>query len=143
MDSNPVKQVWINGERMLYGTSAKASPETNVSTTQTFDGAINQGMADIPWSVELSKMRYDDLTTHRKLSKTLEQMLEVPAMVTIRETIQTADETYTVVDNFHNCILDRNDYELKPDDNTAENINFKASKRVRQYEDENGNLLND
>ena len=56
MDSNPVKQVWINGERMLYGTSAKASPETNVSTTQTFDGAINQGMADIPWSVELSEI---------------------------------------------------------------------------------------
>jgi hypothetical protein len=48
-----------------------------------------------------------------------------------------------VVDNFYGCILEGNDYELKPDDNTAENIKFKASSRERYYEDVNGNRIND
>ena len=129
-----VKEVIINGKKMLYGTSAKASPETNVSSTSTFDGAITQGTNNIAWTIELSKMRYDDLATHKELSQTLDDMLVNPKMVTIRETVTANGETYTVVDNFFNCILDGNDYELKPDDNTAENIKFKASSRKRDYE---------
>lgn len=128
------KEIIINGKKMLYGTSAKASPETSVSTTQTFDGAVNQGMKNVSWSIELGKMRYEGLATHRELSETLDDMMENPKMVTIRETVHTKEETYTIVDNFFGCILDGNDYELKPDDNTAESINFKASSRERKYE---------
>ena len=58
-----------------------------------------------------------------------------PAMVTIRERVKTATEEYTIVDNFYNCILEGNDYELKPDENTGENIKFTAAKRVRKYEE--------
>ena len=54
------KMIIIDGKTVMYGTSIKASPETNVSTTQTFDGAITQGMDKVAWSVELSKVRYDD-----------------------------------------------------------------------------------
>lgn len=129
-----MKEVIIDGRKMMYGTSAKASPETNVSSTSTFDGAITQGTNNIAWSVELSKMRFEGLTSHRELSRILDDMLVNPKMVTIRETVSTKEEVYTIVDNFFGCILDGNDYELKPDDNTAENIKFKASSRERKYE---------
>lgn len=130
------KEIIIDGKKMLYGTSAKASPETSTSTTPTFDGAITQGLGDVAWSIELSRVRYDGLASHRRLSEKLDKMLSVPAMVTIRERVETPTETYTIVDNYYKCVLEGNDYELKPDDNTVENLKFKASKRVRKYEDE-------
>ncbi|MBR3213164.1 MAG: hypothetical protein IKF79_01495 [Methanosphaera sp.] len=129
------KEIIIDGKRMLWGTSAKASPETSTNTTQTFDGAITQGAGNIPWTIELEKVRYDNMIGHRKLSEKLDKMLTKPAMVTIRERVKTASEEYTIVDNFYNCILEGNDYELKPDENTGENIKFKAAKRVRKYEE--------
>ena len=121
------KQVIIGGKKVAWATSVKASPEINASSTQTFDGAITQGMDNIAWSIELSKVRYDGLTTHRKLSELLDSMLANPKMVTIRETVHTKKETYTIVDNYYNCILEGNDYELKPDDNTTDSLKFKAS----------------
>lgn len=131
----PDKQIIIGGETVFYGTSIKASPETSVSTTQTFDGAITQGSDKIPWSIELSKVRYDDTTTYQKLHEMLDSMLTVPQTVTIREKVHAAgNDTFTIVDNFNGCILDGNDYELKPDDHTAESIKFKAASRERKYE---------
>ena len=37
------KEVYINGVKVLYGTSIKASPETSLATTTTFDGPVNSG----------------------------------------------------------------------------------------------------
>ena len=118
----------------MYGTSIKASTETNVSTTQTFDGAITQGMDKVAWSLELSKVRYDDSQSYKELHQILDDMLVNPKMVTIRETVHTDTENFTIVDNFFGCILEGNDYEIKPDDHTAESIKFKASSRERKYE---------
>ena len=94
------KEVIIDGKKMMYGTSAKASPETNTSTTATFDGVINEGLDQVAWNLEFSKLRYEGLASHREMSETLEKMISVPAMVTIRETVNTPEESYTVVDNY-------------------------------------------
>ncbi len=128
------KEVIIDGKKMMYGTSAKASPETNTSTTSTFDGVINEGLDEVPWNLEFSKLRYESLATHKELSETLDRMISVPAMVTIRETVRTPDETYTVVDNYFSCLVNGNDYEIKPEEKTVENIKLKASRRERKYE---------
>lgn len=128
------KQVIIDGKTMMYGTSIKASPETNVSSTSTFDGAITQGTDKIAWSIELSKVRFDDSTSYKELHKTLEEMFFTQKVVTIRETVHTPNETFTIVDNYFGCVLDGNEYEIKPDDHTAESIKFKASSRERKYE---------
>ena len=130
----PNKEVIIDGKRMLYGTSAKASPETNTSTTPTFDGAVNEGLNEVPWNIECSKLRYEGLASHRELSETLDEMISVAKMITIRETVVSVDETYTVVDNFFNCLVNGNDYEIKPEDKTVENLKFKAERRERKYE---------
>ncbi|MBQ2652647.1 MAG: hypothetical protein IJF83_03760 [Methanobrevibacter sp.] len=128
------KEVIIDGKKMLYGTSAKASPETNTTSTSTFDGVITEGLNEVPWSIECSKLRYEGLASHREMSETLETMLSVPKMITIRETVITPEETYTVVDNFFNCLVDGNDYEVKPEDKTVENLKFKSARRERKYE---------
>ena len=128
------KEIIIDGKKMMYGTSGKASPETNTSSTSTFDGVINEGLDEVPWSLEFSKLRYESLATHKEMSETLDRMISVPAMVTIRETIHTPEEVYTVVDNFFNCLVDGNDYEVKPEEKTVENLKFKAARRERKYE---------
>lgn len=128
------KEVIIDGKKMLYGTSAKASPETNTSTTSTFDGVINEGLDEVPWTLEFSKLRYEGLASHREMSETLDKMISVPKMITIRETVHSVDETYTVVDNYFNCLVNGNDYEVKPEDKTVENLKFKAARRERKYE---------
>ena len=128
------KEVIIDGKKMMYGTSAKASPETNTSSTATFDGVINEGLDEVAWNLEFSKLRYEGLASHREMSETLEEMISVPAMITIRETVDSVDETYTVVDNYFNCLVNGNDYELKPEDKTVENLKFKSARRERKYE---------
>jgi len=128
------KKIIINRETLMYGTSAKASPETSTSVTNTFDGAITQGLGKVAWSIELGKVRYEDSTTHRRLSELLDEMMYIPGEVTIIEEVHTPTETYTIRDTFFGCILEGNDYELKPEENTAENIKFKANNRVREYE---------
>ena len=72
--------------------------------------------------------------SYKEFSASMEEMLSIPKMVTIRETIHTDRETYTIVDNFNSCILEGWDYEIKPDDNTAESLKFKCSSRERQFE---------
>ena len=128
------KEVIIDGKKMMYGTSAKASPETNTSTTSTFDGVINEGLDEVPWNIECSKLRYENMATHKELSETLDTMISVPKMVTIRETIRTPEEEYTIVDNYFDCLVNGNDYEVKPEDKTVENLKFKSARRERKYE---------
>ena len=128
------KEIIIGGKTVMYATNVKASPETNSTTTNTFDGAITQGMDNVAWSIELSKVRFEDVSTHQGLSELLDSMLSKPQMVTVRETVHSKKEDYVIKDNFFNCLLDGNDYELKADDLTSESIKFKASKREREYE---------
>ena len=128
------KEIIIGGKTVMYATSVKASPETNSSTTNTFDGAVTQGLDKVAWSLELSKVRFEDLATHKELSELLDSMLSKPQMVTVRERVHSPTEDYIIKDNFFGCLLDGNDYELKADDLTSESIKFKASSRNREYE---------
>ena len=72
------KKVIIDSRTVAYATSVKANPETNVSTTQTFDGAITQGMDNVPWSLELSKVRFESSAKHKELNQILDEMLATP-----------------------------------------------------------------
>ena len=131
----PDKEVIIAGKRVMYGTGIKASPETNNSTTSTFDGNIVQGTKDVSYSIEIDRVRYDSQTTHRALSEKVDDMMENPDIITIRETVRPSGEApYVIVDNFFDCITDSNDYDIKTDDHTVENLKFKASRRERKYE---------
>ncbi|WP_346662209.1 hypothetical protein [uncultured Methanobrevibacter sp.] len=129
------KEVYINGVKVLYGTSIKASPETSLATTTTFDGPVNSGTDKIPYTIEISKLRYEGLQEHKEMDRILNSMLVNPATVTVKETVITATETYTIVDHYFGGLIDGNDYEIKPDDHTVENLKIKCeSKSEREYE---------
>ena len=55
------KQIIIAGKRLLYGTSVKCSPEISSSSTQTFDGAITQGLNDVGWTIEIESIEQSSI----------------------------------------------------------------------------------
>ena len=125
-----------SAKEMMYGTSVKDSPETSESTTKTFSGAVVQGTDNIPYTIEISKLRYEGKTTHRELSEKVEDMLKNPDTVTIRETVRPVGERpYVVIKTHFGCITTGNDYEIKPDDHTVENLKFKSSRRTCEWQD--------
>lgn len=120
---------------VLYGTGVKGSPETNVSTTNTFSGAIVEGSADVAYTLEISKLRYEDMDGHMKLSMKLDKMLFEPDTITIIDTVRPQGETpYQVIDTYSGCVVDGgNSYEINVDDKTAENLKFRCTSRDRQW----------
>lgn len=123
-----------NAKEMMYGTSVKDSPETSESTTSTFSGAVVNGTKNIPYTIEIEKLRYEDMTTHQELSQKIEEMLETPDDITIKEIIRPAGEDpYEVIKVHKSCITTGNDYEIKADDHTVENLKFKSASRKTEW----------
>lgn len=135
------KQVIIGSEKsgnvlsMMYGTGVKGSPETSESSTNTFSGAVVQGTKKVAYTLEIDKLRFEGMEAHMALSQRLESMMEKSDNITVIETVYPKDShPYKVIDRYYGCIVTGNDYEIKPDENTAENLKFKASRRVREWE---------
>ena len=125
-----------SAKEMMYGTSIKDSPETSESTTPTFNGAVVNGTKNVPYSIEISKLRYEGMSTHRELSEKVEDMMENPDTITIIEIVRPAGETpYKIVKTHHSCITTGNDYEIKADDHTVENLKFKSARRSTEYKE--------
>lgn len=132
----PDKEIIVNGQHVWWATSVKASPELSTSSTNTFDGAVTQGLADVGWTLEFEKIRYEPSATHQAMSETIEGMFAQPGIITIRETIRPSygEDPYTIVDTYFGCITDGYDYEIKPDEHTIESLKFKVAKRTRKWE---------
>ena len=119
---------------MMYGTGVKGSPETQESKTDTFSGAVVQGKKKGAWTLEINKLRYEGMQQHMELSNKLEEMMKVPDDITVTETVYPkGDAPYEVIDHYFGCIVTGNDYEIKPNDNTAENLKFSASGHSREW----------
>ena len=132
------KRVIIDGVQMMHGTSIKGSRDTNVNTITTFDEVIPQGTRNTSHSIDMSKVSYEDATTYAELDEVLTDMLDIPAMVTIEEDYFVGDEEYTVRYNYFNCLLDGDDYEIKPEEHTVLNLKFKASRLEKEIVDYQG-----
>ena len=121
---------------LLYGTSVKETPDisSNTSTTQTFSGPIIQGSEEIAYDIEIGRLRYEGKEMHKKLSEKLEEMLHIKDNITIIDTVRPAGEpAYSVISNYYNCLVTGNDYEMKPEEYTVENLKFRAEKRKRKW----------
>lgn len=130
----PDKEVYIGGQKVGYCTDANGEPEINNSTTQTFDGPVNTGLADIPHTIEINKLRYGDFQSYREMHDLIETMYNTPNIVTIKETVRTGSEVWTRIDHYSNCVLDGNKWEMKAEDQTVETISFKAEGKTTDWE---------
>lgn len=122
------KELWIDGIRMLHGTSIKVSKNTSQKSTTTFDEVINEGTANISYSIDCSRVAYDKESDYIALRKKLDSMLETPGQVTIREIHRppAPEKPFTVVENYHDCLVDGGDHDIKPEERTVEGLKFKS-----------------
>ena len=126
-----IKEVLINGEKLMYGTNVKGTRNTNANSTPTFDGVIPSGTSKVSHSIEISRLSYDGYTTYTRLCKIIDDMLEIGGMVTVREKHIMPNEEFDVIYDYHDCIVDGDDYEIKPEERTVENLKFLCGSRTR------------
>lgn len=120
---------------MLWGTGVKGNPETSVSSTNTFSGAIVDGTENVPYTLEINRLRYDNMDDHMRLSMKLDKMLQVSDTITVIDTVRPKGAVpYQIIDHYYGCIVDGgNSYEMKVDDKTAEGLKFKCESREREW----------
>lgn len=125
------KEVYVNGKKLGFTTTAKASPETNTSTEDTFDGPVNMGSEKVPWSLEISALRYGGVSDYKTVYDTVYKMLSIKGDITFKETVRDdSGNEFTRYDYFNGCITDGLDFEMKPNESTVEELKFKADKHT-------------
>lgn len=128
------KEFYIGSMKVMWGTNVKVSPETNITSTATFDGVLTDGTDKIPYSITMDRLRYGTQTEYMALHQKLDSMLNTPETIKIVETVRTSTEVFKVIDYVYNCLVDGDEYEIKADERTVENLSFKGSSKTRKYE---------
>ena len=112
-----------------------ADKEVYIGTsTATFDGVLTDGTDKIPYSISVDRLRYGTQNQYMTLHQKLDAMLTTPETIKIVEIVRTSTEVFKVIDYVYNCLVDNNEYEIKADERTVENISFKGSSKTRKYE---------
>ncbi|WP_295591217.1 hypothetical protein [uncultured Methanobrevibacter sp.] len=128
------KEVYIGNLKVMWGTNVKVSPETNITSTATFDGVLTDGTDKIPYSISVDRLRYGTQNEYMTLHEKLDAMLTTPETIKIVETVRTSTEAFKVIDYVYNCLVDNDEYEIKADERTVEGLSFKGSSKKRKYQ---------
>ena len=125
-----LKRVIINGKTMMNGTSVKGSRETSTNATPTFDGVITQGTRNVSHTLELERVSYEGRVSYMELSDTIDKMIDIPAMVTVEEDIYPSgdEQPFTIIREYHDCVVDGDEYEISPEEHTVESLKFLAAR---------------
>lgn len=125
-----LKRVIINGKTMMNGTSVKGSRETSTNATPTFDGVITQGTRNVSHTLELERVSYEGRVSYMELSDTIDKMIDIPAMVTVEEDIYPSgdEKPFTIIREYHDCVVDGDEYEISPEEHTVESLKFLAAR---------------
>ena len=125
-----LKRVIINGKTMMNGTSVKGSRETSTNATPTFDGVITQGTRNVSHTLELERVSYEGMVSYMELSDTIDKMIDIPAMVTVEEDIYPTgnEKPFTIIREYHDCVVDGDEYEISPEEHTVESLKFLAAR---------------
>ena len=113
--------------QLVNATGVKESEETSASTTLTFDGVVPQGTSDNPFSLEISRISYEDKATYQEIRDIINKLRTVPGVITVSEDIYPRGSTpFTIIRDYSDAIVDGKDYEIKPEEKTVYNMKFKA-----------------
>lgn len=123
------KRIIINGKTMMNGTKVKGSRETSTKATPTFDGVITQGTRNVSHTLELERVSYEGRVSYLELSKVIDKMIDIPAMVTVEEDIYPSgnEKPFTIIREYHDCIVNGDEYEISPEEHTVESLKFIAA----------------
>lgn len=121
------KIIIIDGKTVGRGTSIKIEDNTNLSTEDTFDGPVSNGMEKTSYSVEIGKLIAPDVDSYLELRNILKDMKVNKKEITIKEKVRDKDgNTYTIKQIFLRCLVDSYSKELSVDSLTTETIKFTA-----------------
>lgn len=131
------KRVIINGKTLMNGTGVKGkrNVSSTSSSTTTFDGVITQGTTNVDYTIDISRVSYEGYASYMELSDIIDSMVDTPAMVTIEEDFHIpGEDPFTVIRDYYDCVLSGDDFEIKPEDHTVENLSFTSARMEKRTE---------
>lgn len=123
------KEVIINGKLLVHGQGVKESIESEAADTIVcFDEVLTDGSDVVTYKVEIDRLVTEKRVDYYTLRNTLTKMMKTPGDITIRETIRYKNnKPWTIVKNYHGCVLESKSYEMKADELSAQNLSFICS----------------
>lgn len=121
------REIIINKLVVAHGQGVKESMETSTSTTVCFDEVITEG-STVSYKLDIDRIVFETKDQYDKLNAELKKMISTPGNITTREVIRyDQKKPFTIVKNFSGCILDGKEYEMKPEEHSAQNLSFICS----------------
>lgn len=120
------KEVIINGTTLVHGQGVKETiDKSSASSTVCFDEVITEGSDTVSYKVTVDRLVFETREQYEELRNQLDIMMKEPGIITTREVIRFKnDSPFVIVKNFTGAILDGKDYEMKPEEHSAQNLSF-------------------
>ena len=131
------KEVIINGRTLVHGQGVKESMEgSSAESIVCFDEVITDGSAVVSYKLEIDRIVFETRAKYEKLRDTFNRMMSKPGTITTREVIRFKNSApFVIVKNYSGCILEGKEYEMKPEEKTAQNLTFVCAGMEEYTED--------
>lgn len=131
------KTIIIDGKNVVHGTGVKESIEKSTADSIVcFDEVITDGSDTVSYKLTVDRLMWESRSYYETLNAKLKKMLNTPAEITTREVIRYKKQApFVIVKNYHSCILDGKDYEMKPEERSAQNLSFLCASMDEYTED--------
>ncbi len=120
------KEVIINGTTLVHGQGVKESiDKSNADATVCFDEVITKGSVSVSYKLSIDRLVFESKEQYEALRDELNDLISNPGIITTREVIRFKNDTpFVIVKNFTGAVLDGRDYEMKPEEHSAQNLSF-------------------
>ena len=131
------KEVIINGKTLVHGQGVKETLEnTSAATIECFDEVITDGSDTTTYKLDIDRIVFETREDYELLRDTFKELLHKKGDITTREVVRySAEEPFVIVKDYHGCILDGKDYEMKVSDKSVEKLSFKCESMEETTED--------
>ena len=119
----------LNGKTLVHGQGVKESIEkSSAESIVCFDEVITDGSDVVSYKLTIDRIVFEKRTDYTQLKAILDNMLSTPGTITTRQIIRYKNEKpWVIVKNYSGCILDGKDFEMKPEEKSAQNLSFICS----------------
>ena len=131
------REVILNGKTLVHGQGVKESIEgSSADTIVCFDEVLTDGTDVVGYKLEIERIVIETKNQYVTLRNTFQKMMKTPGTITTREVIRYKNsKPFVIVKNFSGCILESKDYEMKPEEKSAQKLSFKCSDMDEYTED--------
>ena len=89
-----------------------------------FDEVITEGAEKVSYKLDIDRVIFETKKEYENLRDILALMIHTPGEVQTRETIRYKKEEFTIVKTFTGAILEGDEFEMKPEEHTAQSLSF-------------------